>query len=152
MIDDVKVQLFLRNILLDFLDTVVKDGMWLYEITGTIQPVPLLFVSDNTQGHSIKDGIIIEEHFSSESASNYLDFSENTCYYHLKISDDRGTGLRLKRFVNLIKDFFSVGVYHIDDNTGLEILDVHSASYTTEEDDTKVAIILSVSCHVFALT
>ena len=152
MTNEVNVQLFFRNLFLDFLDNTLKDSCWCFVSGDSTFAVPVCFVPENVQGYSNKEGIVIEESFFANSSDNYIDFSETACTYHLMIMDDRGNGLRLKRFVNLIKEVFSVGVYDIDSSTGLEILDVRSASFTSEENDTKVAIILSIDGHVFDLT
>lgn len=152
MNSDVKIQLFLRNIVLDALEIALVSGKWEYDPIGigSTSSVPVFFYPENIQWENNKHGISIMEDYSDNVQTGYTDFTQGAGYYYLNCVDQRGTGLRLKRFVySILLKAFPCGVYEIDDNTAISIVSCNVRSYETGANDDKIHLVLSIEFNKF---
>lgn len=152
IVDAVSIQLYLRGIVLDFLDEQCPEGVWDYDPTGLGEglSIPVHFNSENTQGSKHTKGIIIEERFEELKENAYTDFIHTGALYYLEFMDDRGTGLRLKRFIQQLQKQFCYGVHSLSNELALDIVSVNKIEFESAENDSKIHIVLRVEADVFA--
>lgn len=151
IVDAVSIQLYLRGIVLDFIKDNCPNGLWLYNpsrLGG--ESIPVHFITENTQGNSHENGILIAEHFEELQENAYTDFIASGALYYLEFMDDRGTGLRLKRFIQELQRMFEHGVHDVSDEVAIDITSVNKAEFESEADDSKIHMIMRVSANVFA--
>ena len=139
--NDVSIQLFLRNILIELLASIAPDGKYLN--------APVLIVYDNYNTPSKTAGIIIEEFFSNVSVTSYGAIEKGTGKYDLVVSDNRSTGLRYRKFCNEIKNAYKYGVYNIDENMSINITDIEIEDCNMSKNDDKVSSAVVITFNKF---
>lgn len=152
IVNSIEIQLYLRGLVLDFLEKNCPNGLWLYNPSGANEgdTVPVHFITENIQGSKHTKGIMIFEHFEELRENAYTDFIETGALYYLEFMDDRGTGLRLKRFVQSLQRMFEYGVHDISEENSIDIVSVNKAEFESDKDDSKVHLLLRVDVNVYA--
>ena len=99
MIKDSKIQLFLRNLLLDSLEANSID-------------VPVLF--EGTTKDNLSDTFIVEQLIPKTEEAWSDRVEKGNGLYKLTVFSDIGKGLYLTNIVDIIREAFSLGEYVVD--------------------------------------
>lgn len=125
MISDTKIQLFLRNMLLDGLEANNLNVYVLFE---------------NIHKENLPNVFIIEQLIPMTEDSYSDDYESGEGLYKLTTFDDVGGGLKITNITDAIKSIFKIGTYNVDEEEGITLCidKVYTNELLYEDDSDKV--------------